>query len=49
MCIAHRPEVYLLSPVLGRDYKRVHEDVEILTAAGLLDRNDTGLITTQSK
>jgi hypothetical protein len=28
---------------LGRDYKRVHEDVEALVAAGLLDRNDAGL------
>jgi predicted transcriptional regulator len=27
---------------LGRDYKRVHEDVEILAAAGLLDRTAAG-------
>lgn len=25
---------------LGRDYKRVHEDVETLTEAGLIDRED---------
>lgn len=25
---------------LGRDYKRVHEDVEALSAAGLIDRED---------
>ena len=29
-----------LARVLGRDYKRVHEDVELLTAAGLLERSD---------
>src|SRR5690348_10885593 len=28
---------------LGRDYKRVHEDVETLTAAGLIDRDEEGL------
>ena len=27
---------------LGRDYKRVHEDVEILSAAGLVERTDVG-------
>jgi predicted transcriptional regulator len=32
-----------LSKALGRDYKRVHEDVEALVAAGLLDRDATGL------
>ncbi len=32
-----------LSKVLGRDYKRVHEDVEALVAARLLDRDATGL------
>jgi predicted transcriptional regulator len=35
--------VLALSRALGRDYKRVHEDVEALTAAGLLDRNEAGL------
>jgi predicted transcriptional regulator len=28
---------------LGRDYKRVHEDVDALTAAGLVDRSAQGL------
>jgi predicted transcriptional regulator len=27
----------------GRDYKRVHEDVETLTASGLLDRESGGV------
>jgi predicted transcriptional regulator len=31
-----------LARALGRDYKRVHEDVEVLSAAGLLDRTDKG-------
>jgi predicted transcriptional regulator len=35
--------ILALSRALGRDYKRVHEDVEVLTAAGLLDRNEAGL------
>jgi hypothetical protein len=41
----HRPDpVDHLQDVftLGRDYKRVYEDVEILSAAGLLDRTDDG-------
>jgi predicted transcriptional regulator len=29
-----------LARMLGRDYKRVHEDVELLTAAGLLERSE---------
>lgn len=29
-----------LARMLGRDYKRVHEDVERLTAAGLLERSE---------
>jgi predicted transcriptional regulator len=33
-----------LARALGRDYKRVHEDVGILAAAGLLDRTGTGEI-----
>lgn len=39
-----RPEatVAALARALGRDYKRVHEDVEALTAAGLIER-DGGL------
>jgi len=32
-----------LARALGRDYKRVHEDVEALAAAGLIDRNEHGL------
>ncbi len=29
-----------LARMVGRDYKRVHEDVERLTAAGLLERSE---------
>ena len=32
-----------LARALQRDYKRVHEDVEVLAAAGLLTRDATGL------
>jgi predicted transcriptional regulator len=32
-----------LSRRLRRDYKRVHQDVEALVAAGLIDRDDHGL------
>jgi predicted transcriptional regulator len=32
-----------LAGALGRDYRRVHADVEALTAAGLLDRDERGL------
>jgi predicted transcriptional regulator len=32
-----------LARALGRDYKRVHEDVETLAAVGLLDRSAQGL------
>jgi predicted transcriptional regulator len=35
-----------LARALGRDYKRVHEDVEILAAAGLLDRTEAGGVQT---
>lgn len=31
-----------LAQQLGRDYRRVHEDVEALAAAGLIDRDDRG-------
>jgi len=31
-----------LSRALGRDYKRVHEDVEILMTAGLVERTPEG-------
>ncbi len=36
--------VAALAHSLGRDDKRVHEDVEILAAAGLLDRTESGEI-----
>jgi len=32
-----------LAQALGRDYRRVHEDVEALEAAGLLDRDKAGV------
>lgn len=35
--------VAALARCLRRDYKRVHEDVEALTAAGLIERDETGL------
>jgi predicted transcriptional regulator len=35
--------VRVLAQALGRDYRRVHEDVEALTAAGLLDRDKEGV------
>ena len=31
-----------LARLLGRDYKRVHEDVEIMTNAGLIERSESG-------
>ncbi len=34
-----------LARALGRDYKRVHEDVDILVRAGLVDRDGRGLRT----
>lgn len=43
--LRRRPErsIAALARSLGRDYKRVHEDVEALVAAGLIDRDATGL------
>ena len=35
--------VAALARALGRDYRRVHEDVEILGRAGLLEQDETGL------
>jgi predicted transcriptional regulator len=32
-----------LAIALGRDYRRVHQDVEALVQAGLLDRDEEGL------
>lgn len=37
------PSIRALAQRLGRDYKRVHEDVETLAASGLLDRQPDGL------
>ena len=37
------PSVKALAERLGRDYKRVHEDVETLTASGLLRRENGGV------
>jgi predicted transcriptional regulator len=35
--------IRVLAQALGRDYKRVYEDVEALEAAGLLDRDKEGV------
>jgi predicted transcriptional regulator len=35
--------IRVLAQALHRDYRRVHEDVEALEAAGLLDRDKAGL------
>ena len=35
--------IRVLAQALGRDYRRVHEDVEALEAAGLLDRDKEGV------
>ena len=37
------PSIAELARALGRDYKRVHADVEALAAAGLIDRTPGGL------
>ena len=37
------PSVNALAKALGRDYRRVHDDVEVLTGAGLVDRDGTRL------
>ena len=39
------PSVAALARHLGRDYKRVHEDVDALVTAGLLVRDDQGIHT----
>ena len=36
------PSIAELARALGRDYKRVHADVEALAAAGLIDRTPDG-------
>jgi predicted transcriptional regulator len=38
-----RPSIKALAKRLGRDYKRVNEDVETLTESGLVDREDGSL------
>jgi predicted transcriptional regulator len=35
--------VAALARSLGRDYKRVHEDVDALESAGLIERDESGL------
>jgi predicted transcriptional regulator len=37
--------IRVLAQALGRDYRRVHEDVEALEAARLLDRDKAGVRT----
>jgi predicted transcriptional regulator len=37
------PSILALAKSLNRQYRRVHEDVEALVAAGLLDKGDGGL------
>ena len=39
------PSVAALARHLGRNYKRVHEDVDTLATAGLLVRDDQGIHT----
>lgn len=43
--VHHQPpqSIRALANALGRDYKRVHGDVEALVEAGLLDRDEAGL------
>ena len=41
----HHParSIRALAAALGRDYRRVHADVEALAGAGLLDRDERGI------
>ena len=39
------PSIRALSQAIGRDYRRVHGDVEALLAAGLIERRGTALAT----
>jgi len=39
------PSVRALAQAVGRDYRRVHRDVEALAASGLIERRGTGLTT----
>jgi len=40
---APQSSVAALARSLGRDYKRVHEDVDALVGAGLVERSEAGL------
>jgi predicted transcriptional regulator len=40
------PSVLALAKSLGRQYRRVHEDVEALASAGLVDKGEGGLSAT---
>ena len=39
------PSVLALARSLGRDYRRVHDDVETLAGAGLIEKDDRGVRT----
>ena len=39
------PSVLALARSLGRDYRRVHDDVEALAGAGLIEKDDRGVRT----
>jgi predicted transcriptional regulator len=43
--VHHHPEqsIRALARALGRDYKRVHEDVKALSEAGLLEQDGNGI------
>jgi predicted transcriptional regulator len=41
--LAPAKSVAALARALGRDYKRVHEDIALLEAAGLIERDESGL------
>lgn len=42
------PTISALARALGRDYKRVHDDVSALTHAGLIERDESGIRTPYS-
>jgi predicted transcriptional regulator len=41
----HVPSIRALSQAIGRDYRRVQDDVEALLGAGLIERRGTALAT----